>query len=316
MVINDYKVKGVSKFREYNPGNMVKVQTSDKREFKGVYVGTVYYNINKIRPEDRGFYLVVYDIESHKAKVINIMEYCQRKRVNIVNVGGTRLVKELSEYLRKYYRDLVQYQELIKQKIEIEKRARDSRDNLEKLAVKGVNIDAETSKKLKEDLYKQDPFSRVKEMIKGDTVGFNVEVRGENKLYVYHTYYDVETDGATIGASTYLEYDDSRFVEDAPQSDKVAKYLRDSGYQGADLSLYKKLIKKYAKISEIKGEFFGADLREGKGDRFTMYTGFYIQFKDPSRLKVEQLEQLANDLKTIYDKVTKYNAPRRRGFYW
>lgn len=317
MMSKDYKVQGVSKFREYKPGNMIKVQTTDKREFKGVYVGTVLYTVNKIRPEGRGFYLVVYDINVHKAKVINILEYCQQKHVHIENVGGTRLVKELSSYLRKYYRDLEQYQELLRQKLEVDKKAEQSRTKLEKLALKGVSMDANTSKRLKEEMYQQDPFSRVKATIKTDTVGFSVQGGGrEDQLFLHHYYSGVQTDGASIGASTYLEYDDVRFVDEEPKPEKIVQHLRDNGYPGADLELYKKLVKKYAKIVEITGDFFMAELREGKGDRFTIYIMFYLEFKDPSRLKVEQLDQLAKDLKTLYDKNTKYNEPRRRGFYW
>lgn len=316
MMNKDYKVQGVSKFRDYKPGNMIKVQTTDKREFKGVYVGTVFYTVNKIRPEGRGFYLVVYDITVHKAKVINILEYCQEKHVHIENVGGTRLVKELSEYLRKYYRDLEQYQELLRQKLEVDKKAELSRTKLEKLALKGVSMDAATSKRLKEEMYQQDPFSRIKATIKTENVGFSVQEGGNDVLFLHHYYSDVQTDGATIGASTYLEYDDVRFVDEEPKPEKIVQHLRDSGYPGADLELYKKIVKKYAKIVEITGDFFMAGLREGKGDRFTISIMFYLEFKDPRRLKVEQLDQLAKDLKTLYDKVTKYNEPRRRGFYW
>lgn len=308
----EQRVKGVSKFREFKPGNIIKVITTDKRELKGIYVGQTLYKQGYKMEVHTGQYLVMYDVQNKTGTVINLIDYCLRNKTHIETVGAARLIKGLSDYLRKYYRDFTAYQELQKQAYELENKKATYLKKLNDTQRDGNNLDETVQRKLKEELFASNPITRIQDMLTTENTGFNVRYEdwGKGSFTLTYDYYRVPVSSSDVGARTYLEYDDTRMEDRPADPKKVVKCLQDWGYRGAKLEHFNTLAKKYKSIADIKGEFFTAYLRDGKGDRYAIECEFSIQFPNPKKVSENQLKQLIRDLYSINKEITRNSRVR------
>lgn len=308
----EQRVKGVSKFREFKPGNIIKVITTDKRELKGIYVGQTLYKQGYKMEARTGQYLVMYDVQNKTGTVTNLIDYCLRNKTHIETVGAARLIKGLSDYLRKYYRDFTAYQELQKQAYDLENKKATYLKKLNDTQRDGNKLDETVQRKLKEELFASDPITRIQDMLTEKNTGFSVRYDdwGKGSFTLTYYYYNVHVSSSDVGARTYLEYDDTRMEDRPADPKKVVKCLQDWGYRGAKLEHFNTLAKKYKSIANIKGEFFSAYLRDGKGDRYAIECEFSIQFPNPKKVSENQLKQLIRDLYAINKEITRNSRIR------
>ena len=308
----EQRVKGVSKFREFKPGNIIKVITTDKRELKGIYVGQNLYKQGYKMAIHTGQYLVMYDVQNKTGTVINLIDYCLHNKTHIETVGAARLIKGLSDYLRKYYRDFTAYQELQKQAYELENKKATYLKKLNDTQLDGNKLDETVQRKLKEELFASDPITRIQDMLTTENTGFNVRYAGMGRdiFYLTYDYYRVHVSSSDVGARTYLEYDDTRMEDRPADPKKIVQCLQGYGYLGAKLEHFNTLAKKYKSIANIKGEFFSAYLRDGKGDRYAIECEFTIQFPNPKKVSEKQLKQLISDLYAINKEITRNSRVR------
>ena len=308
----EQRVKGVSKFREFKPGNIIKVITTDKRELKGIYVGKTIYKQGYRMEVHTGQYLVMYDVQNKTGTVTNLIDYCLHNKTHIETVGAARLIKGLSDYLRKYYRDFTAYQELQKQAYELENKKATYLRKLNDTQLDGNNLDETVQRKLKEKLFASDPITLIQGMLTEKNTGFSVRYEdcGKGNFILTYDYYRVPVSSYDVGARTYLEYDDTRMEDRPADPKKVVNCLQDWGYLGAKLGHFNTLAKKYKSIANIKGEFFTAYLREGKGDRYNIECEFSIQFPNPKKVSENQLKQLIRDLYAINKEITRNSSIR------
>ena len=61
--------------------------------------------------------------------------------------------------------------------------------------------------------------------------------------------------------------------------------------------------------------FLDMDLSDKGGGRVFPTVSFRIEIKDMNKLKLNELDNLVNDLKILYKQVTYFQEVRRRGFW-
>lgn len=302
-------IKGFNQFNTFKTGQIIKVHLSNQDVYKGVYIGTHFYDVsNKYSLVTTGQFMVYYSVINKKALVIDIFDYCRCRRLEVVSVGSTRLMKGLSDFLREYYRSYMKYQALQKQAIELRNKTVDVQKELDQFATKG--IDGGTQARIQEEEFKQDPIAMVRSKLKTSKVGFDVD-EYSNAFHFANRYGDVQVAGNQIGASTYLEYDDTRFVDDEPKTDKVEQVLHKYGYTGVQQSDFAKLVNKYKSVITISGPYLTADLRDGKGDRFIVCIEFKMEFKKPNKVTEQLIDALVLDLKNLHTKSNRQNRTNR-----
>lgn len=109
-----------------------------------------------------------------------------------------------------------------------------------------------------------------------------------------------ETEGGNIGASTYLEYDDTRFVDDEPTQKAILNYLRRVTHlPGNSEEWYQSVVKKYSKWFKFNDEFLTAYLRDGKGDRFRLCVDLRFELTGKAKLTPKVVETFINDLDSV-----------------
>ena len=308
-------VRGVTKFREFNSGNVIKVTLTNNQELRGLYVGDVVYKAESFRRDrvTKGHFMIIYNVKERKPEVINVLQHCQLQKTHIQEVGSTRLKKELSDYLRAYHKEYEKYQKQQKLAVEAIEKSEDSEGKLQEV-VSG-KLPKELQKAIEEDYYQQNPKEHIKDKILRDS-GFSGYEQQEG-IYHLSSYLDNVryVQAEDLGASTYLEYDDTRHVDSGVDQKTAERYLNNNGYRRLSIEQYKKLVSKYKKIATFSDTFLDMDLSDKGGGRVYPTVSFRIEIKDMNKVKLEQINSLVNDLKKLYKQVTDFQEVRRRGFW-
>lgn len=310
--MSQQRVQGVSQFRQFKPGNMIRVDLTDGEVLRGVYADTKKYNSQDSRVNwiKEGQYMIIYDVANKKPELVNILQYCRWKGVHIETVGGTRLPKSLSEYLRAYYKNYEKHQAIHKQVIAQLAKAEQHEEKMKEVSEKG--IDKKTHEELAHELFKQNPFGIISQLF---TEGPWYVSSDESKSQInLEKVFKSEGSGADIGASTYLEYDDSRFIDEEPDPDKVLELIQ-RVHPNASKYDYLYLVKKYRTMVEFSPTFYKAELRDGKGDRFMTSLYITITFKNIKKVTIPQVNALIKDL-TDFTKDAMYESTRRNNYFW
>lgn len=309
------KVRGVTKFREFDSGNVIRVTLTNNQELRGLYAGDVAYRAGTYRPNERvqkGQYIIIYDVKERKPVIIDVLEHCQRHNTHIQEVGSSRLKKELSDFLRAYHREYVKYQEQQKQAVDAITKSDVYQSKLEEAESGGIPEDLQKS--LEQEYYKQNPKEQIKDKILRGS-GFSGYEQREG---VYHLTEDLRkvnfVYSEDLGASTYLEYDDTRHVGSGVDQQDAERYLNSRGYSKISYDQYKKLVNKYKGIATFSEGFIGMDLAEG--DRVYPRIEIRVEIKDMNKVKLEQIDPLVKDINKLYRQVTYYQDVRRRRGFW
>ena len=308
-------VRGVTKFREFNTGNVIKVTLTNGQDLRGLYAGDVVYKAESFRRNrvTKGRFMVIYNIKERKPEVIDVLQHCQLQKTHIQEVGSTRLKKELSDYLRAYHKEYEKYQKQQKQVVEALEKSEATKGKLQE--VESGKLPEELQKVLEEEYYQQNPKEHIKDKILRGS-GFSGYEQREG---VYHlSSYLVEAEyvqAEDLGASTFLEYDDTRHVDKGVDQKTAERYLNNNGYRKISIEQYKKLGNKYKKFVTFSDTFLDMDLSDKGGGRVFPTVSFRIEIKDMNKLKLNELDNLVNDLKILYKQVTYFQEVRRRGFW-
>lgn len=309
------KVRGVTKFREFDSGNVIRVTLTNNQELRGLYAGDVAYRAGTYRPNERvkkGQYIIIYDVKERKPVIIDVLEHCQRHNTHIQEVGSSRLKKELSDFLRAYHREYVKYQEQQKQAVDAITKSDVYQSKLKEAESGGIPEDLQ--KTLEQDYYEQNPKEQIKDKILGGT-GFSGYEQREG---LYHLTKDLGkvnfVYSEDLGASTYLEYDDTRHVDSGVDQQVAERYLNSKGYSKISYDQYKNLVNKHKNIATFSKGFIGMDLAEG--DRVYPRIEISVEIKDMNKVKLEQIESLVNDINKLYKQVTYFQEVRRRRGFW
>lgn len=308
-------VRGVTKFREFNSGNVIKVTLTNKQELRGLYAGDVVYKAGSFRRNrvTKGRFMVIYNIKERKPEVIDVLQHCQLQKTHIQEVGSTRLKKELSDYLRAYHKEYEKYQKQQKQVVEAIEKSEVTEGKLKE--VESGKLPEELQKVIEEEYYQQNPKEHIKGKILSDS-GFGGYEQREG---LYHLKYYLDgvqyVQAEDLGASTFLEYDDTRHVDTGVDQKTAERYLNNNGYRRLSIEQYKKLASKYKKIATFSDTFLDMDLSDKGGGRVYPTVSFSIEIKGMSKVKLEQINSLVNDLKILYKQVTDFQEVRKRGFW-
>lgn len=296
-------VRGVSLFREFKTSNIIKVELSNGEQLKGVYYGQVIYEAttyvrNQVK---KGQFMVVYDIMNRVAQMVDVLGYCKGKDVYIKGVSATRLPKTLSDYLRGYYKIYVKYQDTQKQTLEFMHKKTRQEEELRGFGSQG--LDDNTHQTMAKELSKQDPKKYIQTILNESVSGGNLSYSTHNDDYSFLYYYDgVQGNSYDVGATTYLEYDDTRMIDTLPQPSKIEALIRRS-YPRVTSQYYLDFVNKYKKYIDFSKDCFDAELRSDKGDRFTVYFTFTAKFKQPSKVKAELLDRFVKDLNQLVSRM-------------
>ena len=310
------KVRGVTKFNEFKSGNVIRVTLTNGQELRGLYAGDVAYRAGTYRPYERvkkGQYIIIYDVKERKPVIIDVLEHCQRHNTHIQEVGSSRLKKELSDFLRAYHREYVKYQEQQKQAVDAITKSDVYQSKLKEAESGGIPEDLQ--KTLEQDYYQQNPKEQIKDKILRGS-GFSGYEQREG-LYNLSSYLDKAqyVQAEDLGASTFLEYDDTRHVDSGVDQKTAERYLNNNGYRKISLEQYKKIGNKYKKFATFSDTFLDMDLSDKGGGRVYPTVSFSIEIKDMNKVKLEQINSLINDINKLYKQVTYFQEVRRRGFW-
>lgn len=307
-------VRGVTKFRDFKRGNVVKVVLTSKQEMKGLYAGDVKFEAQTVRMNrvQKGQYIVTYNVETKKPVVMDVIDYCRENNLHIQEVGSSRLPKALSDYLRAYHKEYDKYQMEQHKALEAIMKSEEYVDRLREAGTE--QLPEAVQKELEEDYYKQNPIEYIRKQLKSVKV-FEVfePYRGRNDVYEFSfDFADTYATGADLGTYTDLEYDDTRYLGEEPNQEITEKYLHAQGYTKTSMAEYTKLANKHKKVAKFSDRFYSAYVRDGKGDRVIAVVSFKVELKGIHKLKEKELESLVNDLNILSNQVSYRQKTNRR----
>lgn len=265
-------------YRQFKPGNSIKVKISNGQEVKGIYLGdTLYSRVLKNDPS-RGQFLLFQ--KRGRKRVIDLLTYFNTQNLTVVNVSPARLKRHESDFLRKIYKEIEQEQQQIQKRLENPERLSDEEIQKILTGVRGR----------KEQLiqyYKQDNTYHVGGLFYG-------------RAYAGELNIDFESEDALV-----MEGDVPQ-----PEQEDIEEFLVSNGYTYARIDTYRQLANKYRDIAVFDRTCFlvdeHADNNFGYMDEeiyYAVYLAIDFEIKNNYQLTRERLNEMIRDIEVFKARV-------------
>lgn len=161
-----------------------------------------------------------------------------------------------------------------------------------------IDLGSDVIKNLQTELKKNDIedwfFSKL------STELYYMAVDRVDSSYTLELVSNIETDGGSIGASTFLAYDDTICINREPSQKAILKHLyKVSNLPSNSERWFKVLVKKYSQWFNFNNTFLDAELLEGRGDRFRIYVKIRFEVIDKNKLTPQLVESFIKDLGSV-----------------
>ena len=254
-------------YRQFKPGNSIKVKISNGQEFKGIYLGdTLYSSVLKNDPS-RGQFLLFQ--ESGRERVIDLLTYFNKQNLTVVNVSPARLIRHESDFLRKIYKDNEQIQ-----------KRQESPERLSDEEIQKILTGVTGKKEQLIQYYKQDNKYHVGGLFYG-------------RAYADELNIDFESEDALV-----MEGDVPQ-----PAQEDIEEFLVSNGYPYARIDTYRQLANKYRDIAVFYRPCFlvdeHADNNYDDMDEeiyYAVYLAIDFEIKNNYQLTRERLNEMVRDI--------------------
>ena len=294
--MSNTKVRGLSKFKGFKPGNVIKVTLSNGDIYKGLYAGTIQYDptYRGTQKSKIGQYVVVYNSNTREAQVIDIKDRCTHRKSDVKDVSATCLTKTLSDYLRVRLKDYTQQQNAFHKLW--------GKNNKNK-------SDEELHRQLAQDAPTINPTQKVYndlELLKNKGLDIRTQyVESSDTINFMHIYWGKRINGQDLGFTLFRESDGGFYYEENPSTQQVEAHLNKT-LKKVKQSHYTQLVNKYKDCVDFVGPGLGADIDYDNTKYFTTILDFRIKVTKPTKLSGSTYDQFIKDLAQFIKLMTDY----------